>query len=199
MTDVTHNHLLGRNHSDVQHLLIGSQPLRLPPRDIHLFFPNLESIKITRAELTEITSEDLKGLPLLKQLILHENRLQSIESDLFKHNSALTGLSIWGNQIKHVGHNVFDRLHGLSSFYFRNNTCMNPLNIDDDRAAVELLIFNLVRNCPATIEMTETRIVNGIEFQVQAERKIAEKLEPTEERLNRLERRLDLLEGRADL
>lgn len=192
ISDITSNHLLGYTNDDVQHFAIDGQvSVIYPPRDLHLFFPNLISIGMTSNGLTEISKEDLVGLTQLKQITLFKNDIQVVAADLFINNPFMTAISFHKNQIRHVAHNVFDQLQELKTIEFALNICHNEM-VYDDREAVELLIFNLKRNCPATIEMTEARIINGIEFQLQANR-TAE----LENKLMMLEHRLQILEGGA--
>lgn len=187
------NHLPGYNNSDVQFLEIRNQSLRLSPRNFYLFFPNLVSLDLGHTELEEISNADLFGLSKLKVLQVHYNRLQVIENDLFKYSPSMIQISIDVNQIKHVGHNVFDHLRDLRSIWFGRNTCLSQ-DVDNNRTAVEILIIDLMRNCPATIEQTETRIINGDEFQAQISRQIAEQIEPLNDKIdsNRIELKTDI-------
>lgn len=116
-------------------------------------------------------------------MIVDTNRLQVIESDLFVYNPSLMALAVQKNEVKHIGHNVFDHLNELTSIHFSLHACSNQ-DANDARAAVELIIFNLQRNCPATIEQTELRIVNGTKFQVKTNLQIAEQIEPLNEKVN---------------
>lgn len=192
ISDITSNHLLGYTNDDVQHFAIdGQASVIYPPRDLHLFFPNLISIGMTSNGLIEISKEDLVGLTQLKQITLFKNDIQVVAADLFIDNPFMIAISFHKNQIRHIAHNVFDQLQELKTIEFALNICHNEM-VYDDREAVELLIFNLKRNCPATIEMTEARIINGIEFQLQANR-TAE----LEKKLMMLEHRLQILEGGA--
>lgn len=192
VTNVSSNHLAGYTNNDVQHFAIDNHASMVyPPRDIHLFFPNLISIGMTNNGFTEISKEDLKGLTQLKQITLNLNKIQEVPADLFIDNPSMIAISFHQNKIRHVAHNVFDHLRELKSVEFASNTCHSQ-NVNENRAAVELLIFNLKRNCPATIEMTEARILSSFEFRSQANR-TAE----LEERMRRLEHRLEILESGA--
>lgn len=124
VTQVSTKHLPGFTNSDVQFLQIRDQSLRLPPRDFYLFFPNLVALDLDRDELEEISNDVPKGMPKLKEFQVHYNsRLQVLENDLFKHNPKLTYISVDRNQIRHVGHNIFDHLYKLVYIWSTVNTC----------------------------------------------------------------------------
>lgn len=137
-------------------------------------------------ELEEITREDFRGLSKLKQLVVFSNRIQVIESDLFMHTPSLIALSIWDNQIKHVGYNAFDQLHGLSTIYFDNNICFSH-SVNDDRTAAELLICRLFRSCPARALTSDK-----VDEQIESENT---KVKELEEKVKRLERQSEILQG----
>lgn len=200
VSDVTENHMEGRNNSDVKGLLIYNQNITFTPRNIHLFFPNVVAFSLFNNTIEEITPVALGGLHKLRYFNFLYNHLQVVESDLFDESPLLEWIDFGYNPIRHVAHNVFKHLNLLENLNFTLTTCISQSAVGSDD--VELLKFQLIVACPATFEMTETKIVNGIELHNQINRQINDAINPLtkmlleiEENQKALEHRVDILEG----
>lgn len=97
---------------------------KLPNRLSHAF-PNLELLSVVNCGLIEITRDDLKNLTSLKHLLLNNNELQSLPSDLFADRTEIEKISFKSNKLHHVGSNILDPLTKLQSADFRNNLKIN--------------------------------------------------------------------------
>lgn len=126
LTNVTGNHLDGRTNEDVEFLDTWYQFLldRIP-RGIATFFPNLKGIEWFTAGLKTIEAQDLEPFTNLQLLSIPNNAIISLDGDLFKHNSKLQWLSLHGNQLQRVGHNLFAGLHDLTFANFLHNPCIH--------------------------------------------------------------------------
>jgi Leucine rich repeat len=200
VTDVSRNHLAGRDNSDVKGLSITNQDIGFLPFNIHEFFPNLETIDATNA-FKEISREALIGFPKLRQLHLNTNKIQIIEPNLFEGNPNMIAISFVNNPVKHVAYNVFTNLTSLHSLRFDFATCHSQA-AELNRANVELLMFRLLVNCPPTFAMTENKILSGIEFEKTIDEQIAERVNPLmwtihemNDKIKELEERLARLEN----
>lgn len=207
VSDVSFNHMDGKDNSDVKGIIFKNQVLNFAPANIESFFPNLESYDLSASIVEELRSEHLRGLSRLKEFRFDKNNLRIIESNLFRENPLLTWISFEDNPVRHVGHRVFDELQLLHtlSFHGHEDACTNQ-SVSDNRTDVDLLLFQLIVNCPPTFEMTQTRIVNGVQLQTQIDKQITDRLDPItmlllqiEENQRLLAQRVDVLEGAADV
>jgi Leucine rich repeat len=156
ITEVSTNHLNSNNNNYVRSLLIENQSLRLIPKNISNFFPNLESLNINRCGIEKIEREDLSDFPNLLQLHLNPNRISEIGNNLFEGNSRLKFITFSGNPIKHVAQNVFDDLKELEYLDIEAGTCVSQITRNRDQ--VLSFMFKLAVNCPPTFDMNFERI-----------------------------------------
>lgn len=66
ITDVSTNHMAGRNNSDVKGVRIRSQPIEFIPFGLSNFFPNLESIDMAFSTVRTVSKNAFKGLKKIK-------------------------------------------------------------------------------------------------------------------------------------
>lgn len=162
VSDVTQNHLAPKTNSDVTGVAIRAQDIRLLPRNLNEFYPNLESYDFLSSKIQEISREDLKGFPKLKQLHLNDNQITSISPNTFDDNPLLIAVSFINNPILYVAHNVFDNLLNLYELRFDGARCLNQKALT--RPAVVAMLFPVLIYCPPTFEMTEDKILDGTRF-----------------------------------
>lgn len=62
-------------------------------------------------------------------------------------------------QIRHIGPNILEPLKNLQRVYFHNNICISR-NVDAE-IQVPTMKHELAKNCPPTLEMYESLLVNG--------------------------------------
>lgn len=189
VTEVSHNHLAGKNNSDVTQLHIINQVVGFIPNNVSEFFPNLDYFDVFNTAVAEITRDSLKGLHRLRIFYADWNRIKSIGSDLFADNLELQEISFYSNPIKHVAHRVFDHLTQLKHLNFAHTACIN--SDASGRTATVQLILKLPISCPPTFEMIETQIVNG----EMLEEKFIVARNETDQQIRVLIQRLELLEG----
>lgn len=182
ITEVVGTHQTDQTNSKVVALTIESDVFQfgLPPRNFGEFFPNLEVLNLNDNEMVEITSDDLIGLPKLRVFSVFMNKITRIESDLLAKHPLIEAFSAAENPIKNVGFSAFDHLRRLTSFHFHSTTCYGS-SIDEDRGAAEALIRSIAINCPPTLQMIETPIVAGSEFQRSVSEQILPKFSEIED------------------
>lgn len=211
ISEVSHNHLAGKNDSDVTQLFIQNQVVGFIPHNVSDFFPILNRFDVNNASITELTRDSLKGLYRLRIFQVNVNQIEGIRGDIFMDNSELQQINLINNPIKHVAHRVFDHLTQLTYLNFQTTTCIN--SNANTRAATVQLIFQLLLSCPPTFEMIETQIINGEKLEEQfsvirneTDEQIVEEIGAVRrdtdlqnaeliEEIRVLRQRLDLLEG----
>lgn len=170
---ISTNHLEGKNNNDVKHLQISNQPLlKVVPRNIYKFFPNLEGIAFYVTGITNVFSVDLQGLHSLRLFNVYANQITEIGNDLFKDNSLLETISFGNNPIRNVAPRVLDHLTSLTTVHLMSTSCID-VYFYYDRKAVEKLLLDLPLKCPPTFEMIETRILEGPSFKHLVEQEVA--------------------------
>lgn len=197
ITEVSQNHLEGRNDSDVTSLMIFFGGIRQIPQNIGEFFPNVEGLSVAFSEVETIGKQDFASIPLLRQLDLFSNRIQVINSDTFRGVPLLEGLSVYYNPIRRVGHTAFDNLSNLRSLHFGETGCIHQI-VDDDRAGVEDLIFQLAVRCPPTMQMIEAEIIAGAKFQRTIDYQIADRINPITFQVYNMDRMLNNHQSRIE-
>lgn len=207
ITDVSTNHMAGRNNSDVKGVQIRSQPLESIPFGLVNFFPNLESIDMSSSTVKTVSKRAFEGLKKIKQLHMNDCKVQVIESDLFTESPTWIAISFNRNLVRHVGYGAFDNLPNLTHIHFTGTTCINE--VTTTLAATEIIKFRFIVNCPPTFKMTETKIIRGNQLQGQTEHQIVEHFNPLNgtvlalradiriliNEVQTLRRRVDMLEG----
>lgn len=197
VTDVSHNHAAGKNHGDVQAVILRNRDMKFVPRDLHKFFPNLRSIDMYNSGVEEISREDLKNLTRLTEMNMRGNFIQVLRNDLFLDNTELQSLNFISNPMRHIDYKVFDPLKQLTSLHFELAVCLSQ-GFANNRANVELLIFRLFVNCPPTFEMTERRILEGTELRTATDKMIFTRVNPLNIEMREVNRRLAAIEKRLD-
>ncbi|KAG5680474.1 hypothetical protein PVAND_009982 [Polypedilum vanderplanki] len=117
------NHQSGKSDDDVKFFYLTGANLKYFPRNLENIFKNLELIYIYDSKLIEITSEDLKPFPKLKNFKLYENPIEVIREDLFINNPDLEVLYLWDNEINHIDPKALSHLNKLRAIYFNDNVC----------------------------------------------------------------------------
>lgn len=177
ITEVSQNHMEGRNDSHVTSVMISDQIVAQIPRNFGEIFPNLEGLAVIFSHLEEISKEDLVNLPRLRQLDLFANNVRSLDSDLFRGNPLLEAFSVYYNPVRRVGLTTFENLPLLTSLHFSETGCINE-RADESRLEVENLIFHLAVYCPPTFQMIESEVLAGAKFQRTIDLQIADRINP---------------------
>lgn len=195
VTDVSQNHMTGRTNDDVKGISIRGQTLRFVPRNIDAFFPNIESLFVQQSQIQELFSKDLKNLPNLREVNMDGNLIEVISADLFEENQNITGISFSLNPMKHIDYKAFEKLPNLTTLFFSNSLCISH-QAWNNRAEVLRMIFLLLVNCPPSFEMTERRLVNGVELQKSVDVQVADRINPLTWNVFEMDQKLDNHEER---
>lgn len=94
------------------------------PEGIVSFFPDLIGFRWEDDNLTRITANDLVPFPDLMSLSLWNNKLKSLDADLFKHTQKLVYINFSGNPIEEVGYGILDDMNVLEA-YFQLSNCID--------------------------------------------------------------------------
>jgi Leucine rich repeat len=199
VTEVSINHMAGRNHSNVVGLLIENQPMGFIPGNISNFFPNLEAMSINNCGLQELTSEAINGLSNLRQLHLNPNQITEIGNNLFEGNPRLRFITFSRNPIRHIAHNVFDHLTELETLDMLTATCINANN--GNRNAVLTFLFRLSVSCPPTFDMiferTESKLLQGVDITHIIDNQVSERINPLTWKVFEMDQKLTMIDQRV--
>jgi hypothetical protein len=146
ITEVSGTHENGQSNDDVTVLWLYDTRCTFFPQNIESFFPNLESIQIVNASLSEIHGDDLKPHIDMQFLMLTNNLLETVEKNLFEHNKRLKLIDLSNNRIKFVDVSAFDGLSELAFLYFYGNPCRDDA-AQDDKNDVQRLITEICCSC----------------------------------------------------
>lgn len=157
VTEVSNNHLPGYTNRHVLSIDICSQTLRLPPRNIDEFFPNLASYSLRDTKTEVMHKNDIDKFPYLKHYTFQLNPATIIPPNMFANNHRLHSIVINGGagRLQHVAYNVFDHLNHLTRLILLGPCISIGVN---SRAAVLNNLFNIFRDCPPTLQMLREQL-----------------------------------------
>lgn len=152
--NVTGNHTSGRSNTDVKAFTIYTdhEHLNRIPKGLGNFFPNLILFLWNYGSLTTLAADDLKPFPELQVFYAKNNKLVSIDGDLFMHSPNLILVDLQSNLLDHVGFGLLDGLNNLTSANFENNSCIS-VNAETP-ATIQELKLQLQNQCPALATTT---------------------------------------------
>lgn len=158
ISEVSSNHLAGYNNLNVSSIDFSHQVVRLPPRNIEAFFPNLACYRLFTSQTEVIHPNDINKLPELKYYMCQTNpKVTKIPPNMFADNPKLAGIAFnSANQIHHVAYNVFDHLDKLTYLYIEG-PCIN-LAVANNRPLVVSNLFNIFKACPPSLEMLNEQL-----------------------------------------
>jgi Leucine-rich repeat (LRR) protein len=125
VSDVSGLHIPRRTNADVIILSIDGQTAHYLPQGLDKFFPNVIYLNINKSGLKEITKNDLKNFPQLRNIAVRGNEIESLPGDLFEYNTQITNIGFAGNKIKSIGNDIFKSLNNLESVNLLRNTCIS--------------------------------------------------------------------------
>lgn len=96
---VSGNNLPGKDFTDVEHLNVETYPDFIP-KGVELYFPDLQSLRWFRTNLSAISKDDLKPFPRLSVLYLPINQILVLDGDLFSLTPNLRWISFIQNQLE---------------------------------------------------------------------------------------------------
>lgn len=115
----------------ITYLDINDQTVHYLPKGIENFFPLLEKLSIVGAELESVKSDNLKPFVHLKTVNLKNNKITTLDSNVFESNPEITTLWISHNKLKHIGADILTPLKKLTYADFSSNDCVDKL-IDEE-------------------------------------------------------------------
>lgn len=125
VTAIEGTHLDDLSNENVTHFTINEQKIEFFPGGLDKFFPNLETITITRSSVKYIFKVDLIGLTKLRFLALGDNQIELLGPGLFEGNTLLEEVHFENNQINKISEDLLDPLETFPKvIHFYNNTCI---------------------------------------------------------------------------
>jgi len=122
ITKFVGEHLAGKSDDDVQRISFQDKKnLQFVPRGLTKTFKNIMALNFVNCSIKSITKKDLSGMPNLKLLWLHDNKLTSLPGNLFEETTKLEFVSLSTNKIVSIGAYLFDPLENLKYFELLNN------------------------------------------------------------------------------
>lgn len=148
LSDEWHKHLDGYTNLNVTAISFLDDEVRMAPRNIQAFFPNIEYYNLYLTFTDAIHPEDIARFPRLKYYLSQYNtKLTKIPPNMFKNNPNLVGIAFNKNsEIQHIADHVFDHLDELA--YLDIDSPCIKLKIDNDRIAVKQSLSTLYQSCP---------------------------------------------------
>lgn len=140
-------HLPGKSANDVKSLDIDDQVCMFVPRKFESFFKNIEGIRISASSLESITQVDLQPFPNLKQLVLTNNGIIELSSDLFEHNQKLVFLDFSNNNILLIPEDIFRPIKKLESIDLTDNICITKAGHTE--ADIQEVVREIIASCHA--------------------------------------------------
>ncbi|XP_037046956.1 leucine-rich repeat and transmembrane domain-containing protein 1-like [Bradysia coprophila] len=134
--DVTITSINGKEASfygdkKVTYLDILDQTVHYLPKGIENFFPLLEKLSIVGSELNSVKSDNLKPFVHLQTVNLKNNKITTLDSNVFEFNPEITTLWMSRNNLKHIGADILTPLKKLTYADFSANECVDKL-IDEE-------------------------------------------------------------------
>lgn len=95
------------------------------PSGFAKFFPNIIGLELANSNLKVIRKQDLSPFKLLQAIVMHGNRLESLELDTFEGNPDMVSIFLANNDFKHLDPKTFDILPKLYRLVLTSNRCIN--------------------------------------------------------------------------
>ncbi|KAL7027054.1 hypothetical protein ACKWTF_005282 [Chironomus riparius] len=146
VTELYGVHAFEKENKDVKIVQISNQNLLKMPRELELFFPNIEGFFINFCNLSSINKEDLQPYKKLKYFSVRNNLFTRIEGNLFQFSPKLQFVSFGYNKIGEIGNLLLDKLNYLQIASFIKNKCIDRIAINDT-SAIGQIKKNFVEKC----------------------------------------------------
>jgi hypothetical protein len=125
VTTIIGTHMEGMTYSDVQKLNIpNSNKCSYIPVGFEKYFQYLTGIRVAGAGLVSLTQDDIKVFPYLRNCDMFNNRLQTLDSNLFDSNPYLQYLYFGDNRLDGIGHDILKPLKHLKEAILQFNSCI---------------------------------------------------------------------------
>lgn len=164
VTSVTGNHTQGNSNINVLAIALSTQPFpNGAPTNLESFFPNLTVFSMSSTALAQFSRSDIAPFFNLRALILFNNQLRALESDLFVDTPSVEYINLGSNRLRHLGPNVFTHLN-LVTLRLNENDCIDNF-VNNNTAEIDSLTWEASVKCPPTFQQLENEILNGPTFQ----------------------------------
>lgn len=154
ITAIYGTHQSGLDNEDVLGLSVSSQNMEHFPTNIHLFFPNIIAIYFPYNSISFVTNDHLKPFPNLEYFSVINNRITTLDSNLFTGLNSLKLVRFTSNNIKHVGHDI--NLPENGEVNFSLNPCIDKVATTAEQ--IIALKFHLLVSCPPSISQIEASL-----------------------------------------
>lgn len=104
----------GKSSDDVKSISIFEATCHYFPKGLEKIFKNIQDITVYHSGLRAISRDDLRPFPDLTALSLENNRITSLDSNLFEFNTKLKRIKLKDNFFTIIGAGVFDSLKDLT-------------------------------------------------------------------------------------
>lgn len=146
---VTNMHEQGQRDRDVKIFSIRKQRCFFIPHKIENFFPVLQELEIESSGLRKVYRENFANLPNLRTVSLPDNEIEHLPGDLFSRNPQIMHIDVSRNQIKSIGHELFENLYQLEFLKFDDNICFEGFEYFETDVA--LIRDEVLANCSAVV------------------------------------------------
>jgi hypothetical protein len=125
VTEVIGTHKYSKSNSDVKQVFIKFQNVPYLPLNLGEFFPNLETLYVTKSNVQHLINGDLDGLNKLKIFDVSHNPVEQLGEEFLKGYKTLEKISFYDCHIKKVNRGALDNLPNLKSIFFDQNPCID--------------------------------------------------------------------------
>lgn len=156
VTSIKGTPVAGNTNGMVKGLGIYSQSINFMPRGFGNFFPNLLGLELANSNLKVIRRQDLSSFKLLQVIVMHGNRLESLELDTFAENPDIAFIYLPNNDFKQLDPKTFDVIPKLYHLDLTSNRCIN-------KAATNLQqVAELKKEIGSKCKTTQNRITEAV-------------------------------------
>lgn len=127
--------------NDIKLLFVEDRTVNYFPLGLENFFPNLEGIQISDANLTSVSQVDLKPFPKLRRFFVNFNNIETLDDGLFDFNPELEDINFDNNKLKKISGNILASLTKLKSAQFTDNVCVHKYAHKKEEIPVLVSIF----------------------------------------------------------
>lgn len=157
VTGIIGNHLPGFSNNDVEGFYAYGRGLDLFPSNLEAIFPKIIAFVFAHNQFTSISSDDLAPWTNLRLLRVDDNKIGTVDGNLFKSNRKFEYLDFDSNLIENVGLNLLRDLNELAIASFENNPCISFSR--DTPQGIEELIAKLLTQCPPLESIEDTTTI----------------------------------------
>lgn len=115
------------------------------PTGFDKYFDNVEGFSMYKTEVVELSSDELKQFPKLREFWIYFNLLEYLPANLFEHNPALEFIGFEHNKIKVIEPEIFDYIPKLFGFQLRGNKCID--RYVSEKRLIKLFKREITKKC----------------------------------------------------